>query len=1616
MQFYEGMEELNSQLKNSLNTLYSSTITNPLDSNQKCSFTISTLGKLDLNFLGLESGNRYPNYLKKILRLTQTLGDINAIFLKLIDDLQCCQLYDMYNKHIFPIMEWVLGKEKSNGEIEGFLPTLVKINREISIVYETLKTIENLVRPVPGNPWLKSGGQDWLKYIYQPLNELEYIMNEFFDGTYLDIILNPLTDFRNTLFDCAGQKNNLLQYSTYESLDSSTALDKNDLIYQFLGEIKNQKEFPKLSLEYKELQNEKSKLLTEYNQLIALQLKNSYKVIDLRIQFDNLKNTKITLEKKLQEAEINNNDYLKNDLNIKLDDIVSSIFNIELEIDKLINDNIKLENIYKPINKKIEDLNSKINIQEEIYKNKVKNYYETLNNQEILNKRLQDCSLASRIFAAHYTNLYNGTCLCLEKVINISVPKSETIEIKGKESLSKLVGRLPYNFKELALYKKKEHEPITLNNVYYKFQEVPILKYGPSWRVGSFFSEAEYKPYFTRIDKVKNLEEAVLLHEELNHKIYPLFNTQVKLKADNNTIINKLSDKLNYQKIEILDQLERINKNYSILNNIKNYNNNELIEKRRNLQNDLLDIEDLLSNPVADYLILKKESKYLTGSLIGILETNYNKIKENEEKISAYKKIQEFNTRYVSIMSQEQIPCDCNIICKIIQHFIDLLISTINALINRIITALLNTSITKEISYIIKFISVKLKAINDLNTLKDRLNYIKEQSDNIIKNSAARKAEKPYFCNDNELSDVSGISTYTVIDNEITESIIDDIIKYTHEGNTFGEIPVDYNYEITPYPNTFGELKPLDPNEYNDNKLVIDNIQIGEQYKFRTIPTMYFDCDVPEDQRPKFDIITKNIPETWSIYLAFQVDTTKLQNFNQYETITQNDNIIPDNIYKFIKDNHQDLNIENIENIKNPLDDINITSYIEQAQLLYDNMENIYKKEVEECSPDQVNIKDTFPGPCQYKDFIITNIEIIDPKNELNINLEVVNNNEDNNTNYINLQSIDGIEKFNIPIKITFKKIFDNMDDSQYEFQNEESSVILLLDIYDSAKLSNYLYVKDYTVNNMKDISLLLGRYPYLEIGYKDINDLTYRLENIEDIGNTTLLYINFNILKHYIQYTLDNYKSSRAELYELTEDELNERKEILEDTYKQSKCYLPPEIKKYVNNNGEAIDQIIKLVNELKIKFDGTFEYTPDENIIEFNEKINELINPNKKEVYGIPLIELNSEEKIALQIIRVKNAFGEMIPMLQLSNFNFLKDIINIEDPNILQHEILPNTKYFLSFSFDGLRYKITLIDEYKNKTIIDNIAINNSKLFPTSIGRLTNPNLKDQTFCGTIYDFGITNTFIQPEVYYKFSMINYPINSDLFINFELNNYNNFYSYSKLPSSKLINTNLTNDQIKAIEDEYLNNNQLTTLPYYIYNSYISAYPAIDDEPFIYRNEYTTVVKDSCLSNFSCKNSILHKSFNLSFWFKHIEPIFEYNKEKMIMVSDPKYSNIIYYNKSNNYLTFETKFNSYSIPINININEWYYFSLEFNHLKNEINIYLSNIENNKVEKIFNKTLDKIFDFNLISIFAEFDNISKKFTNFFPGYFGNLILDSKVNNYELLNKNFINTKIQFKGL
>jgi len=147
------------------------------------------------------------------------------------------------------------------------------------------------------------------------------------------------------------------------------------------------------------------------------------------------------------------------------------------------------------------------------------------------------------------------------------------------------------------------------------------------------------------------------------------------------------------------------------------------------------------------------------------------------------------------------IPCSCDIFCKIIQYIINLLLQGLNKILNSILNAIINWLLNTWIGKLIKIILLKLKCIMMFLKMSDDLDKVSDVTDSLV-NSLKQRIKlyvDPSICllNLNENDTTSYANLDENISKLINDTMNDVINQETNGGQNPGDLLPDPNFNLS---------------------------------------------------------------------------------------------------------------------------------------------------------------------------------------------------------------------------------------------------------------------------------------------------------------------------------------------------------------------------------------------------------------------------------------------------------------------------------------------------------------------------------------------------------------------------------------------------------------------------------------------------------------------------------------------------------------------------------------------------------------------------------------------------------------------------------------------------
>jgi len=172
-----------------------------------CHISFSSFA-LDFDLFNMKADPLNLKLFKKIEDFGNNIKLINNLLIEMIGELHCCDIADGYNNTILPFFEYILN---------DFLKEIVKLAELFLKFYQVYSVIVCIVRPVPGNPWNKSAGFDFLQEFYSLLEGFDSMFKWIVNGNIMDILLDPVKNISDKLKSCSPVK-----FSKYKKLIDNT--------------------------------------------------------------------------------------------------------------------------------------------------------------------------------------------------------------------------------------------------------------------------------------------------------------------------------------------------------------------------------------------------------------------------------------------------------------------------------------------------------------------------------------------------------------------------------------------------------------------------------------------------------------------------------------------------------------------------------------------------------------------------------------------------------------------------------------------------------------------------------------------------------------------------------------------------------------------------------------------------------------------------------------------------------------------------------------------------------------------------------------------------------------------------------------------------------------------------------------------------------------------------------------------------------------------------------------------------------------------------------------------------------------------------------------------------
>ncbi len=1524
LQEQKAVDSLNKQLSSNLNAV----------GLPSCHLNFSNLGNFDFSWSSLTPTPVDYKLFNKIERLSYLIKKINDLLISMIEEFKCCNVAETYNKTVIPIFEWLL---------KDFVNTLVSIAKNLMIGYQAVKAIECVTRPIPGNPWLKSGGYDWLNFIYSYIDGFESMFDWIMDGNVLDVLLNPIEDFYKKAASCSpsgsfvSNGENISTDRLQQLLDSYNLIDKQKQNLDKKALSEKQNAYDKINNEIHSLMIQIDTLKTA-DQLAILNGKEPTNINQIK-SFENQINT-LTTDPAYKEITTINNLNKKGDLTLQRK--INNQVLVQSTIDKLIVDEnnptcsclfgiLGLSGYNPP---KFVTVHTKQDVISLLH-NKVA--YADKGKWQANVDRARKNDINNPIQANELNNIYISYNNIAEKYSKSNSTVDRNLDIVN----------LFTNYNTLDLeFAYTDYMGITKNNTFTIDAATAVSSEFNILYIDS--GKTTHKS--TNILTIFELNQKRLIEENaLKEKSYTIKNNQRELEHKMESLWND-ARRAAISALNIENYHLKNDSTYNGLNNI--ILQQSILRKLGTSFNIVSFIKEFDNSLIAgvDNLKLQWEAD----------DFLYNQLKVMQTRLSDLIQIDNVVIKIVDTKSL----CGCDIICKLLQWALDIIISVVKAMIKAIEDKITKSVMNEHVKYIIDLIMYYAQCALDISKISKNIETIKNKSDALtqLNKQPLNKMTDYAYCN--------------------TQKNVSDITKTDKIDLSVGT-PPDFASKdtiIIPDPRFGVPGKVVDNNgnsiKYPGNTIINNGAITGGMRVGRTIPEMILNCDTTT---PNIILNLKPV-DVFEIIIIFEPS-----NYINTALIEETPQVIYDAAPTVTDSNGV------VQNVKNDIiPKVNrLSEVMKAAQATISAVQDapIYIKT--DCSTDTAllklcstaNLKIDFIQIIQ-NDIVVTDssLGVISPEKTVLSNDTLYeyypeSNLADSNglvkmvtgDRYYTYTIRDVITTINTPVIVT-----STVDVPAGTDQTPHSSTNL------SSNFNNFIKYNtetktDITFNTVGGVLQKTTvitttvteydafRYPNLEflIRYKNlvnhldvrlildvVNDLTGSTDSAEpyiassyngrylnfvelgklDSSNKTFIISEKRLLFLSSQLLTDNYL--------ITDPRAVANK--VKNTAPSNDCLLPEPSNKDASKI-KSIIQNIDLSNN-KLTSDITSALVDIPSYTTTNSTTKNKISSFKT---SIPLLVLNTEYDVVVQIVNKK------------IYFQFKTNSLLNSDPYIIDCELIPGEQYAFSFKSNNLLFDLSLITPDKKKYSVNGINTSGAVLLPSVVGGNTTGT---SSFCGKIIDIILSKTGNYTDDYYVKSMMSYvPRTAGILFDFKVSNGNKVFNTITQAGSTFVK----------------NNNMLVSQDSVTAQSMQKAtfYGNIKS------NAYYQVL-DGMMDNFFCKENLVGKNFTISFWL--------WNKGNLLgrhmIISDDINHNYIYWDNTNSRLV--VSIGDTEDYIYFTFDKWCLIQLSHNLFTNK---YVLSV-NLGVKKT--KIIIDPIQFHFMSLLAEYDYNSKQYINKFDGLIG----------------------------
>jgi hypothetical protein len=1548
-----------------------------------CHLDFGNFGNIEFPWMDIKAAPVNYKLFNKLHQLSNVIRSINDAFISLILEFQCCGIAELYNNSIIPIFEWVL---------KDFIGVLTDIASGLIQGNQAFKVLVCAVKPVPANPWLGIGGVDYLSTVYSYLNGFEAIYNWIMDGNPVDLILNPVQDFYNKISSCTpinapvtevnlelGSERLKELLSSYKNSDK-TSPEAITSVQQTFNDFKSyEKDKFVIHRKITDLKNQKIILSYAPEELYAI-----LRTFDID---EELK----TLNDEVKQLNTDNAETIKAYNAYQDEEIASTIIESTklLSSDRLVSKNID-QLLVDKFNPTCSCLTNIIGIS--AYNLPT---YRTIRTWADVDNLSSEVHWGSReIWKTALEKIDDGLSLDTDIVNNIFISRKNIQKLYDDNNSS--IDR--DNKVTLEVNSYNFGNSISGSDIDYNYIDGNGVREDESFDV----SVVSNLPFITWDTQKLYLYSDVYAHSDSD--VRTIFDINAERYDEKNRLLKDMAI-VTSRKIQIEYRMEEIWNNLRRAA-IDKMNFEKFYEATKDTDESFLDLDifhatsystgfesslDFLSGAnmlsklgagfdmnkfllefqITDFTFDEAETDMENFEFLKIEWIELSKSAgQYDGLITRIDSVIKIDNVVVEIIDQSIQDCGCDILCKLLQWVLDIILSTVNSLIEMIIAKILKMVLNEHVAYIIKVILQYAQCIADIAAFSDNISDIKARASAMNDETSGENAGL------NLMKDPAYCDAQATVFNTLDKLLIEDEIHVSHgDANDLD----DDDTIIYPDP-SFGVIDT--DNTPNPGNILINNGTTvkGDIKAGKSIPEVEIIC--AEDLKPSLTAVLDPVNQ-YEVLLVFK--PSDYINSAPVVEVEQGDIVTPDAL-------DIDGNIINTSEVTSQVQSLSDLLKVAEQQVQEALNAPVYldtdceihatPNTMTLCSTDNLFIESTY-----IIDDVGEEVVDFDTYGELSANANITvdvkyeyfpedDNADENgmvqipeNETYRTYTIPDGTITVNPPVVNTWVEIVDIDTPQIDDFSSSTETVIenfetlsTLIELQTSFNLNGDILEKHYeetrtlTVDapfrfidleilvtfknlvNSLDVRFVLDVLGSGEVSSPSLYDANVRYRNVVDIGflqstngvvyhisDRRLLFLSQTLLK-------DNslIKDPRA-VAEEAETQKNAGNTELD------KCLLPENQQEVVQVQQGITENITAAIDSFN---KSTAALIPE--VVEI-EPID--YNPIQLDTlkYSIPLIVLNQEHNIILQIVD-KKIF-----------LQFKSNSLVMSAPLIIDHELVPDDTYMLVFGTNNLMVDLKLITQDKIVHEIRGINSSGVSLLPTIIGGNADGT---ESFCGaTLLDLIFSKGGGLSDDYYNRSVMSYIPRTAAVV----------FDFSVSQGSRVFNT-INKAGAVFIKDQ-------TVLDRFNNPIEVAAQKA-DYYGDILSNNYYQVL-NGYMDNFFCRENLQNKDFTVSLWLNKIDTV---ESTRHIILADDINQNYIYYDSVANRIILDIYLEEIQFVF-IQLTTWTHITFKHNYYSNRFVLDIHELDGASHTLAINSRIQ----FSLMSIFAEYSYDTKKYINEFGG-------------------------------